>query len=128
MKKAVKILISIIVVIVIIIGSGIFYLTHGMKAVAEEKIGGVELTSISDGAYTGKYDAGRFSNQLQVVVKDKKITQIKIIKDVTFAKPEVSNALFELIINKQNTAVDTVTGATVTSKAYLKSIQNAFNK
>ena len=128
MKKTVKILISIIVVIVIIIGGGMFYLMHGMKAVADEKINGVELTNISDGLYTGKYESGRFSNEIAVVVKDKKIVGIKIIKDVTFAKPEVSNALFAQVIINQKTAVDTITGATVTSKAYLKAIENALSK
>jgi uncharacterized protein with FMN-binding domain len=128
MKKAVKILISIVVVIVIIIGGGIFYLTHGMKAVADEKINGVELANISDGEYTGKYDSGRFSNEIMIIISDKKIVGLKILQDVTFAKPEVSNALFAQVISKQNTAVDTVSGATVTSKAYLKAIENAFNK
>ena len=50
------------------------------------------------------------------------------MKDVTFPKPEWTKELFDKIIQKQNTEVDIVSGATVTSKAYMKSIENALKK
>lgn len=41
--------------------------------------------------------------------------------------PNLSDELFSDVIKSQNTTVDTISGATVTSKAYLKSIENALN-
>ena len=40
----------------------------------------------------------------------------------------LSDTLLPKVISKQNTTVDAVSGATVTSKAYLKSIENALTK
>lgn len=128
MKKGLKIFISIVVLIVLILGGGLFYLTQGLKAGADIEITGLKTADINDGVHNGKYKAGRWSNELEVTVKNKKITDIKVIKDVTFAKPSVSTELFSKVIEAQNTKVDTVTGATVTSKAYLKSIENALEK
>lgn len=103
-------------------------MSRGVKAGAQITIKEINTSSISDGVYDGKYSSGRFSNELQVTVKDQKITDVKIVKDVMFSKPEVSKELFDKVIKAQNTTVDIVSGATVTSKAYLKSIENALNK
>jgi len=126
MKKFFKILISIIVLIVIILAGGIFYLSHGLELGRSIEINGLNISNITDGIYNGKYKSGRWSNELNVTVKDKKITDIEIVDDVAFAMPSVRNELFNRVIEEQNTKVDAVSGATVTSKAYLKSIENAF--
>jgi uncharacterized protein with FMN-binding domain len=47
------------------------------------------------------------------------------VKDVAIPKPEWAKQLFDKVIEKQNTDVDVISGATITSKAYLKSIENA---
>jgi uncharacterized protein with FMN-binding domain len=38
------------------------------------------------------------------------------------------NEIVNLVIEAQDTQVDTVSGATVTSKAYLSAIEDAFNR
>jgi len=48
-----------------------------------------------------------------------------VVKTVGFEIPETTNTIINNVMEKQNTTVDTVSGATVTSKAYLKSIENA---
>lgn len=126
MKKLFKILISVIALIVLIFAGGMFYISHGLEAGSNIEINGLIISDINDGVYNGRYKFGRWSNNLNVTVKNNKITDIKIVKDVTFAKPSVSDELFTKVIESQNTKVDAVSGATVTSKAYLKSIENAF--
>jgi len=126
MKKFFKILISLIVLIILVLAGGMFYITNGLEAGKNVEINGLNITNINDGIYNGKYKAGRWSNELKVTVKDKKITNIEIVDDVTFAMANVRNELFNKVIKEQNTKVVTVSGATVTSKAYLKSIENAF--
>jgi len=83
---------------------------------------------VEDGTYNGKYQAGRFSNEVSVTVQNHKITGISILKDVLFKKDEVTKELFERVMEKQNTDVDVISGATVTCKAYLKSVEDALSK
>ena len=120
-----KIVLIVLVVIVLLVGGGAFYLTRGLESGSRLVIGNVDLKSLNDGAYKGEYDGGRWSNQVSVMVKDHKITGIDIIKDVKFPKEDVSKELLGKVIEKQTPNIDVVSGATVTCKAYMKSIENA---
>lgn len=128
MKKVLKALAALILLIALVSAGGIAYLSKGIEVGKNIEIHEVNINNLSDGNYSGQYESGRWSNKLNVTVKDKKITNIKIEKDVTFAKSEVSSELFNRVIKAQNTNVDVVSGATVTCKAYLKSIESALNK
>ena len=78
------------------------------------------------GSYTGVYGFKRWANAVVVHVKDHAITEIDIQKDMAGAG--ITNAAGDIIrrvIEAQDTKIDTVSGATVTSKAYLKAIENA---
>lgn len=126
MKKVLKIIVSIILIFILIFAGGIFYLSRGLNT--DIKLTGVDLSNINDGVYDGKYSGGRWTNELKVTIKNKEITDIDIVDDVTFSKPSVSDELFRRVKKAQNTTVDAVSEATITSKAYLKSIENAINK
>lgn len=128
MKKVLKVLLIIVIIIAVVITSGILYITSGLKTGANLELSGIDAAPISDGTYDGKYNAGRFSNTISVTVKDGRITGIKLIDDATFANAETAQEVFNRVIKEQNTTVDVVTGATVTSKAYLSSIENALNR
>lgn len=125
MKLFLKIILSVIIVFVLVIAGGVFYITRGLDAGSKMVINTVDILPLEDGEYTGKHDAGRFSNEIKVMVKDHKITKVDVVKDVTFSRPEVTQELVSKVIEKQSIDVDTVTGATVTCKAYLKAIENA---
>ena len=60
-----------------------------------------------------------------MTVVDHAITAISIVKDVRFAISETSDAIFARVMETQSLAVDAVSGSTVTSKAYLKSMELA---
>jgi len=125
MKKGLKILITLIVLIAVIIGGAMIALNQGLEEGRNAEITGLNLNNIEDGTYKGKYDFKRWSNELDVTVKDQKITDIKILKDVRFPSPVLSTQLFEKVLADQDTKVDIVSGSTVTAKAYLKAIENA---
>lgn len=127
MKKLFKVVLSLFVLIVLAFAGGMFYLVNGIEAGKKVDINGIDMSAVKDGVYTGIYDSGRWSNKVVVTVKDRKITDIKIADDVAFPNPDVSRALFSRVLNAQDTKVDTVSQATVTSKAYLKAIENALN-
>jgi len=126
MKKGLKILITLIVLIAVIIGGAMIALNQGLEEGKNVEITGLNLNNIEDGTYKGKYDFKRWSNELDVTVKDHKITDIKILKDVRFPSPEISTQLFEKVLADQDTKVDIISGSTVTANAYLKAIENAF--
>lgn len=125
MKRVLKMGLIVVIVVIVMLAGFAFYMSRGLEAGKNLDIGGIDLTNVEDGTYTGKHDDGRFSNEVSVTVKDHRITDIRVIKDVTFAKPDWRDDLLARVIEKQDTGVDIVSGATVTSKAYMKSIENA---
>ena len=125
--KVWKVLGLIVLLFVVVAASGMFYLSHGLEEGSNIVINPVNLSEIEDGIYSGKNDFGRWTNELNVTVANHKITNIEIAEDVKFVNPELSPKLFQNIIEEQSITVDAVSGGTVTSKAYLKSIENALN-
>jgi uncharacterized protein with FMN-binding domain len=128
LKTFFKILMSLILLFLLIFVGGIFYLSRGLNEVMSISLNGIDISKLDDGKYTGEYDHGRWTNKLDITVKNNKITEILIKDDVTFSKPSVSDELFNKVIETQSTKIDAISGATVTSKAYLKSIENVLNK
>lgn len=128
LKLFFKILLSVIFILVLIIGGGIFYMTRGLAAGEKVAINTINPSSFSDGNYKGNYSNGRWTNEVQVTIKNGKIIVIDVVEDVTFPKPEWTKELLDKIIQKQSTEVDIVSGATVTSKAYIKSVEDALKK
>jgi uncharacterized protein with FMN-binding domain len=125
MKKLLKLLLAFVVVVAVIMAGSMVYLTRGLEEGKNVEISGLDLSKVGDGTYTGSFEEGRWTNRLQVTVMDHKITDIKILDDVAFSKPEISEDLFGRVIKAQDTRVDAVSQATVTSKAYLKAIEDA---
>jgi uncharacterized protein with FMN-binding domain len=127
MKKVLKIVGVIFLVFVVAAVSGMFYISRGLDEGLNVSINPVDLSLKEDGVYKGSYDFGRWSNELNVTVKDHRIIDIAIIDDMMLVNPEVTSELLQSVMSAQNTGVDTISGATVTCKAYLKSIENALN-
>jgi uncharacterized protein with FMN-binding domain len=128
MKLLLKIVLSIFILFVLVSGGGIFYISRGLEAGETLNINDVNLSVLSDGTYSGAYKGGRWTNEVNVTVKDHKITDVEIVKDVLFPKPEVTAELIGKVLDKQTTKVDALSGSTVTCKAYLKSIETALGK
>lgn len=125
--KVLKFIGLILLLLVIVAASGVFYLSRGLEEGVNVVINPVNLSEIKDGVYNGRNDFGRWTNELNVTVANNRITNIEIVKDVKIVSPELSTILFQNVIEEQNIDVDVVSGGTVTSKAYLKSIENALN-
>jgi len=117
MKKILKTIFISIGVLFIIAVTFTFYLSRGVNSYESIELTDINMSNLSDGTYTGEYSEGRWRNTVEVTVTNGKIIAIEPIQSV----------LFERVIDEQKITVDTITGATVTSKAYLKSIENALN-
>ena len=88
----------------------------------------VDITKVPNGNYTGELTGSRFGNKLMVTVSAGKITDIQISSDMVVAIPDVSSKIFSEVKEKQSLQVDCVSGATVSSKAYLMSLENALSE
>lgn len=123
MKKKIVIIIGCFLVILFVAG---LLITSGLSEGMKVQLTGIDLSEVEDGSYKGEYNFKRWSNSVTVEVKDNKIISISIDKDVFGADVTAcSDEIIAKVIKEQNTTVDVVTGATVTSKAYLKAIENA---
>lgn len=125
MKKALKIIGALVVLFIFvgIIMSFIFMtgLDKGQKA----EVGILNLNTVVDGSYEGSYSLNRWSNTVKVTVKDHKMTDIVVLKDVVFKLDAVTKEVFSEVLRKQSLDIEIQSGATVTAKAYLKSIEAA---
>lgn len=128
MKTYIKIILGIVIILVLAIGGGCFFISRGLDSGKDMIINHINTSQYENGVYEGKYNGGRWSNEVSVVLEDGKITEINVVKSVLVEKQEVTRELINNVIEKQDTVVDVVSGATVTSKAYLKAIENAFIK
>jgi len=118
----------VVVVGVIVISGALFYMTRGLAIGENLVISEINLTELEEGNYQGKYEDGRWSNEVEVEVINNKINNIKIVDDIMITQPEVREKIFKSVIEKQNLDVDIISEATVTTKAYLKSIELALKK
>jgi len=115
-------------ILLALLAAAIVGITNGLAEGARIPIGGIDLSDIPDGSYTGVYEFKRWSNTLVVTVEGHRIAAITGEKDMSFAQEDWFDEIVRRVIAKQDTKVDAVAGATVSSKAYLKAIENALEQ
>ncbi|MDR1803303.1 MAG: FMN-binding protein [Treponema sp.] len=126
MKKKILVVPGVLILLII---AAFIAITNGLSEGQNVALNGVDLSNISDGDYTGTYEHGRWTNTITVQVKNRVITGIVIVKNVAAAGiTNCADEVFRRVMEKQNTQIDVVSGATVTTKAYLKAIENALRK
>lgn len=128
MKLLLKIVLAVFVVFVLVTGGGMFLLGRGLESGAALEVNACDVSTLSDGTYTGEYKGGRWSNTVVVTIEDHKIVRVDIADDILIPREEVTAELVDRVLEKQTTKVDVVSGATVTCKAYLKAMENALVK
>lgn len=127
MKK--YIILCLIVILVICCVMGINYLIsikNYKEKVNNIVIKNVDLTNKEDGKYIGEFDADVISAKVEVEVKNHKIENIYLLqhKNERGKKAEV---VTQKVVDSQSLNVDTISGATNSSKVILKAIQNALD-
>lgn len=96
-----------------------------VKRVRKMEIGEVDLASVSDGTHAGEFAYGGFTYRVAVRVKDCRIDSIEILQNRTTAHARKAEGVVARVLEAQTSKVDAVSGATTTSKALLKAIENA---
>lgn len=88
----------------------------------------VDFSRLKDGTYTGRYDGGMYKwrvNETEVTVTGGKVTGIKLINGIEKRDGDSMEMLYDRVIKEQTLQVDTISGATLTSKAFLQGVENA---
>lgn len=127
MKIVKKILKGLLIFVFVIIVMIIIILPFDLKEQSEVKklvIENVDLSKIEDGEYYGTFTKHRWKYSTKVTILQNKITNIEFLQN-TEEIGDFSKTIATRIIEKQSLNVDTVSGATVSSKAVLKSIEVA---
>ena len=121
-----------LVVVAVSAAAGGFGWSRLMKEHREARslpLNGVDFSKLKDGTYHGAYAGGMYkwrANECDVTVKDGKVTDIQLVgsKDPG-GKNAQHEELYDRVIKAQSLQVDTITSATLTSKAWLQAVENA---
>jgi uncharacterized protein with FMN-binding domain len=133
-KKGVKVMWFILVPIIVIVaalGGGLLFTEGERREGRNLPIGAVDFKSLDDGTYVGEYAGGMYkwrANKVQVTVASGRVTNISVLEQKSPPPTGLTSQLYDRVIQAQSLQVDTITSATITSKAYLKSVENALVK
>lgn len=111
--------------------AGTTLVKSGLISPTSVSVGTSTLQNYKDGTYTGTGTG--FHNgttEVEVTVKNGKISNIKTVsnEDTPDFYNRVENTMFGEIISAQSTQVDTVSGATFSSKGIISAVQNALKQ
>jgi uncharacterized protein with FMN-binding domain len=99
-----------------------------IKEVRELKIENIDLNLVKSGAYEGDFSYGNYKYVVNVIVEKHKIMEINIINNRNTKYSKMAEGVIQEILTEQKSNVDAISGATTTSKALLKAVENALNK
>ena len=89
----------------------------------------VDFGKLNDGTYHGAYAGGMYkwrANECAVTVSSGKVADIQlVVSQDPGGKNTQHTELYDRVIQAQTLHVDTISGATLTSKAYLQAVENA---
>lgn len=123
-KKIALIVIIVIAVLITVFVIAVNYIGNKMMVVDNLVINDVDLSLVSDGVYFGKYESILVKAEVEVEVKDNKIVSVKILKH-SHGKGEDAEIIVNNIVDEQKINIDTISGATTSSKVILKAVENA---
>ncbi|HEX3023486.1 MAG TPA: FMN-binding protein [Lachnospiraceae bacterium] len=128
MKKKLKVFGIIVAILVIGIGVIIFVMGKKMdKQVNALEYPEIDMQKVNDGTYTGETETDLVKASVQVTVKDHAITDVKILKhDCGKGKP--AEVIVKNMVEENSYQVDTVSGATLSSKVIMNAVSKALMK
>jgi len=123
-RKVILIVVALIVVLAAGIAAVITIAERNQIAVQNITIEDCDLSQAPDGTYQGQYNAFPVIAEVEVTVKDHAITEIDLIKHIN-GQGGGAESIPQEVVEAQSLLVDTVSGATYSSKVILLAIRNA---
>lgn len=123
-NKTGKIIFVVLSIIIILISIGFFVMKGVVSNAKNIQVESVDIKKTPDGNYQGEYKLTPVYAAVEVTVKESTIEKIEIIQhDKGLGKR--AEEIINTIIKVQSLDVDAITGATVSSKAILKAVEQA---
>jgi uncharacterized protein with FMN-binding domain len=127
-KKIIICFVCIVLALLIILAGWYFYRLQKYKQIiADIVIESPDLSVINNGTYDGAFDAIMISADVSVTVSGHRITEIKINEHRTDRGRRAERIVSD-VLSAQSVEVDTISGATNSSKVILEAIENALEK
>ena len=123
-RKGFLIAAAVLVILAVAVAATILVGSQNSKATLEAVIAEANLPQIPDGTFHGKHSAFPVIVEVDVTVKDHAITAIDLVRHMN-GQGEAAEVIPQKVVEAQSLLVDTVSGATYSSKAMLIAIQNA---
>jgi uncharacterized protein with FMN-binding domain len=125
-------LVLLIVVVVLAVGAalGWSYIAREHREARNLPLNAVAFDRLKDdGVYHGSYAGGMYgwrANECDVTVTNGRVTDIQLAGTIDPGAENTDHAmLYARVIDAQSLQVDTVSGATLTSKGWLQCVENA---
>lgn len=124
-------IVLLIIFMVLAVGGGIgwSFISKEHREAASLPLNAVNFDQLRDGTYHGVYEGGMYRwrvNACDVTVTNNKVVGIQLAgSNDPGAKNTDYEMLYERVVQAQSLQVDTISGATLTSKAYLQCVENA---
>jgi uncharacterized protein with FMN-binding domain len=121
--------VSIIVIVLAIVVVGLSLSSSlSLRKYRRMTIEDSEVSALADGTYYGEAEIGNYVYRVEVAVLEGAITDIRAVDNRESPYAFYAEGVFGKIIRDQNANTDAVTGATTTSKALMKAVENALVK
>lgn len=124
-------IIALVIVVVLVAAGGIgwSYVSKEHKEARSLPLNKVDFNKLNDGKYHGSYAGGMYkwrANECDVTVTGGKVADIQLSGTIDPGADNTDNKmLYSRVISQQSLQIDTISGATLTSKAYLQAVENA---
>jgi len=126
MKKKILIIVGTVVILSIIGLALIHTKLKEYQRVAELTVTVIDLATINDGIYEGSFAYAGRKIAVKIAVRNDSICKVEILeKDNSSYTTLAAKQIPDLILEKQNNSIDAISGATTSSKAILKAVENA---
>lgn len=127
--RGIKIRILQAVILVVALYGVHYYIEYAayQRAISKIEITDTTAEDVPDGVYEGSSDTGFVRACVEVTVKNEKITDIRLVEHIN-ERGEKAETVIDEVKQKQTTQVETVSGATNSSRVILEAIQRALEE
>lgn len=127
MKKFLKVLLVIVVIVILAVAGIMIYMKISNSNLDKYANATVDVSTVADGTYVGEQNGFPVSAKVEVTVKDHTISDIKILKH-RCGKGKPAETMVPVMIEQNTSAVDGVSGATMSSKTIRAAVNNALSQ
>lgn len=113
-----------VAVVVLAAKTALNKMESNLEGLLQIEVTDIDLSLIADGTYPGEYSAMPVSAKVSVTIKDHRITNIDLLEHNN-GQGSGAEVIPSIVVDKQTLQIDTISGATYSSKVILKAIENA---